>query len=80
MARDRGHVEIAQLLEASRDRRGRVVPRSGITAPALAFFTIYSSPFVPAGAEADLRARIVKRREDVWKPSSVRESNASNTR
>ena len=28
MARDRGHAEIARLLEAARDRRGRVVPRS----------------------------------------------------
>jgi pimeloyl-ACP methyl ester carboxylesterase len=35
-----------------------------ITAPALAFFTIYGSPYVPADADADLRARIVKRWED----------------
>jgi pimeloyl-ACP methyl ester carboxylesterase len=39
-----------------------------ITAPALAFFTIYSSPYIPADADADLRARIVKRWEDFGNP------------
>jgi len=39
-----------------------------ITAPALAFFTIYGSPYIPADADADLRARIVKRWEDFGNP------------
>ena len=39
-----------------------------ITAPALAFFTIYGSPYIPADADANLRARIVKRWEDFGNP------------
>jgi pimeloyl-ACP methyl ester carboxylesterase len=39
-----------------------------ITAPALAFFTIYGSPYIPADADADLRVRIVKRWEDFGNP------------
>jgi pimeloyl-ACP methyl ester carboxylesterase len=39
-----------------------------IAAPALAFFTIYGSPYIPADADADLRARIVKRWEDYGEP------------
>src|SRR3954468_4956155 len=41
---------------------------TGVTASALAFFTIYGSPFIPADADADLRARIVKRWEDFGNP------------
>jgi len=41
---------------------------TGIRAPALAFFTIYGSPYIPADADADLRARIVKRWEDFGNP------------
>ena len=39
-----------------------------IMAPALAFFTIYSSPYIPADADADLRAKIVKRWDDFGNP------------
>ena len=35
-----------------------------ITAPALAFFTIYDAPYIPSDADAELRARIVKRWND----------------
>src|SRR5205085_3519506 len=41
---------------------------TAIAAPALAFFTIYGSPYIPADADADLRARIVKRWEDFGNP------------
>jgi pimeloyl-ACP methyl ester carboxylesterase len=41
---------------------------TGIRAPALAFFTIYGSPYIPPDADADLRARIVKRWEDFGNP------------
>jgi pimeloyl-ACP methyl ester carboxylesterase len=41
---------------------------TGIRAPALAFFTIYGSPYIPTDADADLRARIVKRWEDFGNP------------
>ena len=39
-----------------------------ITAPALAFFTIYGSSYIPTDADADLRARIVKRWDDFGNP------------
>ena len=39
-----------------------------ITAPALAFFTIYGSPYIPADADAALRAKIVKRWDDFGNP------------
>jgi len=41
---------------------------TAIKAPALAFFTVYASPFIPADADPDLRARIVKRWEDFGNP------------
>jgi pimeloyl-ACP methyl ester carboxylesterase len=39
-----------------------------IAAPALAFFTIYDSPYVPVDADSDLRAKILKRWDDFGNP------------
>ncbi len=39
-----------------------------IAAPALALFVIYDRPYIPADADADLRARIIKRWEEYGKP------------
>jgi pimeloyl-ACP methyl ester carboxylesterase len=39
-----------------------------IAAPALAFFTIYDSPYVPADADSDLRAKIMRRWDDFGNP------------
>lgn len=39
-----------------------------ITAHTLAFFTIYGSPYIPADADVDLRAKIVKRWDDFGNP------------
>ena len=39
-----------------------------VSAPALAFFVVYDRPFIPADADAELRARIIKRWDDYGKP------------
>jgi len=39
-----------------------------VSAPALALFVVYEQPYIPADADPELRARIVKRWEDFGKP------------
>ena len=39
-----------------------------VSAPALAFFVIYETTYIPADAEAGLRARLLKRWEEYGKP------------
>ena len=39
-----------------------------VSAPTLAFFVVYNAPYIPADADADLRARLLKRWEEYGKP------------
>jgi len=39
-----------------------------VSAPALAFFVIYETTYIPADAGAELRARLLKRWEEYGKP------------
>jgi pimeloyl-ACP methyl ester carboxylesterase len=39
-----------------------------VSAPALAFFVVYEQAYIPADADAELRARIIKRWEEYGKP------------